>query len=125
MMTEERLLKDVNLSDIQFSEDHRSVALAFLSMSDGAEVGTLVCSGLAFFAYSNDPDESLPSYAGEVSRRSIPGADEARRLLQGLGYGYRDFSGMRLVDNSATLYHVHVEGSFTLDVVCREARLVR
>jgi hypothetical protein len=118
-MKEGCLLEDVNLSEICFGRNGTSVTLAFLNMSDGSEVGTLVCSGLAFFAFSHDPDGSLPVYVGEVYRVPVRGAGEVRELLKRLGYGFRDWSGS-LSEVEATAYHVHAEGGITLDIVCQK-----
>lgn len=121
-MTKKRFLNDVNLTEIHYAKDGSSVTFIFLNMSDGAVVGTLTCVGVAFFSCSNDPDCTLPQYVGEVTCTPIANRKDALSLLNKLGYGYSDPSGIELVEVTAELFHVHLEGGLMIDVVCRETR---
>jgi hypothetical protein len=123
-MNVERLLDDVNLSTILFARSGLCLTLEFLDMRNGNEAGTLVCSGLVFFAYHADPDDLLPQYVGEVNRTEIPHVD-AWALLRRLGYRYTGVAGEAPFPNQGKLHHIHIEGGIIVEIVCRAAVFTR
>jgi hypothetical protein len=120
----ERLLADVNLSDIAFPESSSNVVLSFLNMSDGGAVGSLVCNGLVVFAYQTAPGSGLPQYVGEVNHALVSG-DGASALLQRLRYDFKDSRGGALIPDAVQIHHVCIEGGVSIEIVCAEVRLVR
>jgi hypothetical protein len=116
-VTTQRLLADVNLYEIAFPAPSSKVVLTFLNMSDGAGIGSLVCTGVIAFAYHTYEGGGLPQYVGEVDRASVT-PEAVPALLERLRYG---FNGP--IDGDQ-FYHVHIEGGLVIDIVCTEAQLV-
>ena len=108
----DRLLDDVNLAAISFAESGSELTLAFLTMTDGTAAGLLVCTGLLVFKYQCPPDGGLPVYVGEVNQALVPG-EEARPLLQRLGYDFRGAAADMPGSGAAPLRYVCLEGGLS------------
>ena len=115
----DRLLNDVNLAAISFAESGSEVTLAFLTMSDGTAIGSLVCSGLLSLKYQCPPGGDLPVYVGEVNRALVPG-DEANSLLQRLGYDFKGAGADVPGSEAPRLRYVCLEGGLRLEIVCTD-----
>lgn len=115
----DRLLDDVNVATIAFAETGSEVVLGFLTMTDGTAAGSLVCTGLLVFKYQCLPDGGLPVYAGEVNQAVVSG-DEARSLLQRLGYDFKGAGADVPGSEAPRLRYVCLEGGLRLEIVCTD-----
>lgn len=116
----QRLLSDVNLSDVAFREDASEMILDFLNMTDGDEVGSIVCSGILVFSYRLDLGEQLPQYVGEVDYVLVEGG-AAKVLLSKFGYYLR--STLENDPPFPKCHHVHIEGGgLCIEIVCTNVK---
>lgn len=109
------LLSDINLNEITFGKDGKSVRLSFIDMYEGGSLGELQCSSVYFFEYQNcfEDDDSLAAYVGEVSYRAID-SSEASDYLKKTGYA---FSCDELC--TSKLFIISIEGGeVSLRVIC-------
>jgi hypothetical protein len=120
-MKVDRLLNDVNISTMVFSESSSCVTFEFLNMTDGASAGSLVCDGLRVFRYLSPPGSGLPVYVGEVNHALVPDV-EARPLFQRLGYNLEGRAEGVPVEHSSELHYVCIDGGLTIEIVCTEVR---
>lgn len=81
------LLSDVNLNEISFGKDGKSIKLSFIDMYEGESIFDLECLSVCFFDYQNcfDASDSLATYVGEVIYKEIDLA-EASNYLKKHGY---------------------------------------
>ncbi|WP_340680132.1 hypothetical protein [Paraglaciecola sp.] len=110
------ILRDVNLDEISFSKDGRSVELYFIDMHEGKRVGILNCLSVYSFKYQNcfEDDDSLAAYIGEVNYEKI----KSKELLKNLNYNFHDSE--QLVENEPLLINIE-GGELVLEIICRAA----
>ena len=110
------ILSDVNLDEISFSKDGKSIELYFIDMNEGEGIGTLKCIGVLSFKYQNyfEDDDSLAAYIGEVNYEKI----KSTKRLKSLNYNYHD--GELQMEGGLTLINIE-GGELVLEVICREA----
>ncbi|KID58108.1 hypothetical protein JF50_05105 [Pseudoalteromonas luteoviolacea] len=109
------LLNDVNLDNIAFGKDGKSVRLSFIDMYEGDSLGELECSSVYSFDYQNcfKDDDSLAAYVGEVNYKVIH-ASEVSDYLKNSGYV---FSCDEIF--SSNLFVIAAEGGeVSLKVIC-------
>jgi hypothetical protein len=117
-VSDEILLRDVNLVEVSIPPESAKVVLQFLDMKAGDSAGTLVCAGLIAFKYENVEDGYLPAYVGEV--RTLPVSKEAiRRDFENVA---SQFDGKS--EAPGKLVRVQLEGNVTIDILCRSVELV-
>ncbi|KZN37865.1 hypothetical protein N480_14070 [Pseudoalteromonas luteoviolacea S2607] len=112
------LLSDVNLDEITFGKDGKSLRLSFIDMNEGDSLGELDCSSVYSFDHQNcfEDDDSLAAYAGEVSYKIIE-VSEISDYLKKSGYA---FSGDELINSK--LFVISIDGGeVSLKVVCGAA----
>jgi hypothetical protein len=111
------LLDDVNLSEINFRSDPvAETEFLFLNMSDGAEVGSLICTGVLVFSYQARHGFDFPLYIGEVNHAVVP-PDKAESLLERLHGVYGEFPDPTVSDGGR-LHYIHMEGSNLIKLAC-------
>ena len=112
------ILSDVNLDEISFGKDGKSVELRFIDMMHGKSTGTLTCSLLYSFKYQNcfEEDDSLAAYIGEVNYEKISSVEQ----LNGLGYNFPD--NEKVAQDGALLINIE-GGEVVLEIICGAAEL--
>lgn len=109
------LLSDVNLDNIAFGKDGKSVRLSFIDMYEGDSLGELECVSVYSFDYQNcfEDDDSLAAYVGEVSYKTV-NANDVSDYLKNSGYA---FSCDKIF--SSNLFVIAVNGGeVSLKVIC-------
>lgn len=123
--TTKTLLEDINLSELSFSDNGRTLTIEFINMFDGGPCAQLTAKGVVVCNYQNTfghDDSALPAYVGEVTCQELR-EKEAASVLSGLGYGFLGSGGATYVSRLG-YFHIHIEsGELIVDLVCEEFKL--
>ena len=61
-----RVIDDVNLDQIVFGRDGKTLRLEFIDMYQGAPVGTLECRDVILLNYNNGDSEGFATYVAAI-----------------------------------------------------------
>ena len=113
------LLEDVNLANIQFGNDGKSVHFDFLDMYEGKSIGSMICEEILHFTFSNcfNERDCLACYIGEVTVQVFTLHNDIEYIFDNIKYRFSEAKKSTL--DLQELYFVEIEGGeISIEILC-------
>lgn len=126
MAITKHLLKNINLSEINFASTGTQITMNFIDMFKGNFYGRLAIDSVLFFNYQNAFDDykhAFPTYIGEVICKEFS-YEEYTPWLTKVGYGFTNADGNISIPHMEKLFFIQLEsGEVSIDIICGDYKL--
>lgn len=116
-----RLIENVNLSDIKFSDEGDSVTFHLVEMMPPYKHCRLECQNVYSFIMHRSPDDRIPYFIGELVWRELT-EGEKHTALERAEYPIFDQNGAFFA--CGRIIAVHVEGGICCDILAENVTLI-
>lgn len=113
-------LANSDLTNFTLSASKRCLTFEITTGPQGANY-TIQLFDLVHLIFSQTPNDEAPYFVGEVTVTIL--SDGGEKVLPALNYGFRDKGGKPASFPSLSLYHVHLDGGVTFEVICERIQV--